>query len=97
VKTSPAAACCREPAVVLDRANRLTVDFENNMAALDVGVEGGAEGLDPRDDHPFEAFREAETLSELAIEIAHRESQGHAPLARRLRLSIVGRAQPTLP
>src|SRR5690606_15642591 len=48
--------------VVVDAAHRLAVHFEDDVAALDVGIEGGTERLDARHDHSLDAVGQPEAF-----------------------------------
>src|SRR5688572_1962292 len=76
----------RQATEILDRPHRLAIDLEEDVAALDFRVERRAHRLDTRDDDPFRAGWQARAGGIVAIDLAHRETERRAPLARRLRL-----------
>ena len=77
-----------QAAVVLDGPDRLTVDFEQHVAALDVGVERRAHRIDARDDDAVRAVGQVEVLQQLGVEFAHRQSERRPRGSRRQRLLV---------
>src|SRR5262245_41692564 len=84
-----------QPAEIVDRANRMAVHFEQNVAALDVGVEGRTHRLHAGDDDALRALRELEPRRVVRIDLAHRETERRTALTRRLRpLVLIGIRRP---
>ena len=80
---SPGRAAPAMRAIVGDRVDRLAVDLEQDRAALDLGVERGAERLDARDQHAARLPRQLEAVERRRIEIAHRQAERPAPVRSR--------------
>src|SRR5262245_8942556 len=64
-----------QAAVILNRSHWLTVDFEQDMAPLDVGIERWAHRVHARHDDALEPFWKIEALREFRIDLAHGESE----------------------